>query len=139
VTKREACAWCGRPLPTEPGRGRPRKYCRRSCRQRDFEARQRARELGLAESDLIVARKAVEGLDDLCFVLECAIADVQADVARDGSPEQLKASLEWLLEAARPLLGAGDRLRAAAGGGAAPTGRHPTGPPELAGVEGGRP
>lgn len=50
-------------------------------------------------------------LDDLCFVLGCAITDVEADVARDSSPEQLKASLDWLLEAARPLLGAGERLR----------------------------
>jgi hypothetical protein len=68
-------------------------------------------ELGLAESDLIVARRAIEMLDDLCFVLGCAITDVEADVARDSSPEQLKASLDWLLEAARPLLGAGERLR----------------------------
>ena len=94
------------------GAGRPRRYCRRSCRQRDFEARKRARELGLAESDLIVARKAIEGLDDLLFVLGCAIADVDNDVALDGSAEQLRRSLNWLLEAARPVLGASERLRA---------------------------
>jgi hypothetical protein len=65
----------------------------------------------LAESDLIVARKAMEGLDDLLFVLSCAIEDVDSDVAVDGSPEQANPSLNWLLEAARPLLGASERLR----------------------------
>jgi hypothetical protein len=68
----------------------------------------------LAESDLIVARKSIEGLDDLLFVLGCAIADVDNDVALDSSPEQLGRSLNWLLEAARPVLGASERLRAGA-------------------------
>ena len=113
MTKREVCAWCGGPIQRPGGPGRPRQYCRRSCRQRDFEARKRARELGLAESDLIVARKAMEGLDDLLFVLGCAIADVEADLALDSSPEQLQRSLDWLLESARPLLGASERLRRA--------------------------
>jgi hypothetical protein len=67
--------------------------------------------LGLAESDLIIARKAMEGLDDLLFVLSCAIEDVESDVALDGSPEQVWRSLGWLLEAARPLVGASERLR----------------------------
>ncbi|HTW08104.1 MAG TPA: hypothetical protein VME46_11360 [Acidimicrobiales bacterium] len=113
MTKPAGCAWCGKLLPGAAGRGRPRRYCRRSCRQRDFEARQRAKELGLAESDLIVARKAVESLDDLLFVLQCAIADAESDIAIDGSAEQLRRSLDWLLEAARPLLGASERLRSA--------------------------
>ena len=115
MTKRIACAWCGQPIgggPNPSGRGRPRRYCKRSCRQRDFEARKRAKELGLAESDLIVARREIERLDDLIFVLGCAIADVEGDIALDGSAAQLGRSLDWLLEAARPLIGAGERLRA---------------------------
>jgi len=113
VTKHPSCAWCGNTVEQAPGAGRPRRYCRRSCRQRDFEARKRARDLGLAESDLIVARRNVEGLDDLLFVLSCAITDVDGDIALDTSPEQLRRSLDWLLEAARPLLGA---ERATSGG-----------------------
>lgn len=114
MTKYPACTWCGKPLEQGPGAGRPRRYCRRSCRQRDFEARKRARDLGLAESDLIVARRAMEGLDDLLFVLGCAITDVDGDVALDSSPEQLRRSLDWLMEAARPLLGVSERLRGGA-------------------------
>ena len=109
--RNDVCAWCGARLPQPLGAGRPRRYCRRSCRQRDFEARKRARELGIAESDLIVARKSVEGLDDLLFVLACAISDVEGDLALDGSSGQLRRSLDWLLEAARPLVGASQRLR----------------------------
>jgi hypothetical protein len=71
----------------------------------------RARELGLAESDLIVARRAVENLDDLLFVLGCAIADIEHDIALDASADQLRRSLEWLLESARPLLGVSEFLR----------------------------
>ncbi len=58
-----------------------------------------------------MARRQVEGLDDLLFVLGCAIADVETDLAVDGSPEQLRRDVDWLLEAARPLLGASERLR----------------------------
>lgn len=31
------CIWCNRPVPESSGR--PRDYCRRSCRQRAYEAR----------------------------------------------------------------------------------------------------
>ncbi len=61
-----------------------------------------------------MARKAVEGLDDLLFVLSCAISDVEGDLALDSSPDQLKRSLDWLLQAAKPLVGASQRLRSAA-------------------------
>jgi len=53
----------------------------------------------------------MEGLDDLLFVLSCAISDVETDIAFDASPEQVRRSLGWLLDAARPLLGASERLR----------------------------
>jgi hypothetical protein len=53
----------------------------------------------------------MEGLDDLLFVLSCAIEDVENDLALDPSAEQVSRSLTWLLEAARPLLGASERLR----------------------------
>ena len=39
------------------GAGRPRRYCKTSCRQRDYEARRRAAELGLSEGELVVTRE----------------------------------------------------------------------------------
>ncbi len=56
----------------------------------------------------------MDGLDDLLFVLGCTIADVENDMAIDRSPEQLRRSLDWLLESARPLLGTSERLRGGA-------------------------
>ena len=86
-----------------PRTGRPALYCRPSHRQRDYEARLRARELGLPESDLVVARGAIDQLHDQIYILECAIEDVDRDLAEDQSIDALRRALAWLLEAARPL------------------------------------
>lgn len=42
------CGWCGGPL-RQPGTGRRRVYCGRSCRQRAFEAREKAQAVREAE------------------------------------------------------------------------------------------
>ena len=100
------CRWCGRPFPRSSGPGRPALYCRRSCRQRDYEARQRGQELGLAESDVVIARRELERLGDLVYVMRCAIDDVDRDLEwPDGkaSAADLRSALSWLLDAARPL------------------------------------
>lgn len=97
------CAWCGRRFLLSPGPGRPRRYCRRSCRQRDFEARQRVRAEGLAENELVVTRRALSHLDDLVYMLVCAVEDVDSDLAVDHDDDDVARSLQWLLEAARPL------------------------------------
>jgi len=97
------CRWCGRPIEDQPGPGRPPQYCRPSHRQRDYEARLRARELGLSESDLVVARQAIDHLHDQIYIIECAIEDVEKDLVDDDSPEAMRRALAWLLEAARPL------------------------------------
>lgn len=100
------CAWCRRPIERRPT-GRPRLYCRRSCRQRAFEQRQRLADLGLSESELVVARRDLDALRDAIFVLEAAVADVDADLAASRSPADVEAALEWLLAAARPLVALG--------------------------------
>jgi len=64
----------------------------------------RAAELGLAETDLVVARRAIESLQDQIYLLECAIEDVTQDVIDDDSPEAVRKALDWLLDAARPLV-----------------------------------
>ncbi|HSS09311.1 MAG TPA: hypothetical protein VLL25_05475 [Acidimicrobiales bacterium] len=66
----------------------------------------RARELGLSESDLVIARQAIDQLHDQIYILECAIEDVERDLVDDDSPDGVRRSLAWLLEAARPLLSA---------------------------------
>jgi hypothetical protein len=87
------------------GRGRTREFCSQACRQWDWVARQRARELHLAEGELVVARRELDALRDDLYVLACAVDDVDRDLAGEAQPtrQQLSEALGWLLEAARPL------------------------------------
>jgi hypothetical protein len=80
-------------------------YCRRSCRQRDYEARRRAAELGLSDSELVMARDELEALRDALYVLEAAVEDVDRDLAAaGGDPAEVRRALTWLLDAVRPLI-----------------------------------
>lgn len=97
------CAWCGRRFAPSGGPGRPRRYCKRSCRQRDFEARQRIRADGLAEDELVITRQALSQIDDFVYVLACAVEDVERDMAAEHDDDDVRRSLAWLLDAARPL------------------------------------
>ena len=98
------CRWCSRPLPPPAATGRPRRYCRPTCRQRDFEARQRAAEVGLTESELVLTRHELDALHDQLYVLEAAIEDVERDLAGSPSKQDYADAVRWLLQAARPLL-----------------------------------
>jgi hypothetical protein len=95
-----ACRWCQRPLPPALGTGRPRLYCRQSCRQRDYEVRRRAAERGLDEGEIIVTRARLAALQDQLWVLACAVQDVEGDLANGADARE---ALDWLLDAARPL------------------------------------
>jgi hypothetical protein len=100
------CRWCGRGIDPRPGPGRPRQYCRQSCRQADYVARQRSAEVGLSEHELIVAREALDGLRDRIYELEAAIEDVERDLEHAESEAEVRDALAWLLQAARPLVAA---------------------------------
>lgn len=108
VTKpvgQKRCRWCGRGFETVAGPGRPREYCKRSCRQREYEAKRRSSELGLSESELVMAKSELDELRDALYVLEAAVEDVDRDLAESGEdPAEVKRALDWILQAARPLL-----------------------------------
>ena len=100
----DRCRWCGRRFERDSGPGRPRTFCRRSCRQRDYEARARAKELGLGDAELVVARQRLDELHDGIAMLEAAIEDVERDISEaPDDPAELARALQWLLSAARPL------------------------------------
>lgn len=100
----QRCRWCGRRFEVRPGPGRPREFCRRSCRQRDYEARRRAAEVGLSEDELILTRQVMDQLLDRLFVLEAAVQDVRRDLAGSPTKADLRDAVDWLLEAAEPLV-----------------------------------
>ena len=100
----QRCRWCQRPLDPREGPGRRRRYCRQSCRQRDYESRRRATERGLDEGEIIVTRSRLDRLRDRLWVLACAIEDVDGDLARSAEPDDVAAALAWVLDAARPVV-----------------------------------
>ena len=106
VEEREgvACPWCGRPVERPPrATGRPRTYCRRSCRQRAYEARRRADELGLGEHELIVTRAALDELRDQVFVVRSAVDDARRSMAGVSDVREARELLDWVAEAAAAL------------------------------------
>jgi hypothetical protein len=90
------CSWCGRRYSATGGPGRPRRFCRRSCRQRSYEARRRSAELGLGDHELVLTRQELETAHDWLYVLACAIDDYE----QSDELEQARA-LEELIDAAR--------------------------------------
>lgn len=98
------CRWCRHVMPCPTGAGRPRLYCTQACRQWDWVARQRARELAISENDLVVARAELDRLHDDLYVLACAVDDTERELATSRqTAASLRETLDWLLEAARPL------------------------------------
>lgn len=86
--------------------GRPRVFCSQACRQWHWVGKQRADELQLNESELIVAKEELDKLHDELYVLACAVDDAEKDKAAAGknpTAKELQEIVEWLLEAARPL------------------------------------
>jgi len=94
------CRWCGRGFESTPGAGRPRQFCKRSCRQRDYEARRRAAERGLDEDELIITRTELNELRDRLFVLAETLKDVEADLTDDEADDERRL-LNVLLYAAK--------------------------------------
>jgi hypothetical protein len=101
---RTRCRWCGRGFDRRDGPGRPQQYCRRSCRQRDYEARRRSAEIGLDESQLVVARAELDRLYDHLWMLECAITDVESDLDARATIADHRQAIGWLLAAAKELV-----------------------------------
>lgn len=67
------------------GPGRPARYCRRSHRQRAYEARREAERRGIAPDEVLLSRFAWDRLRDALYRLEAAAQDVVRDVG-SGSP-----------------------------------------------------
>jgi len=98
------CPWCRRELPTPAKTGRPRVYCRQSCRQQDYAARRRAVELRLGDDELVIERTHVDELRDAADVLAYAVDDADRDLAsKNPTKAELREILDWVLDAARPI------------------------------------
>ena len=99
------CQQCRRVIALN-NTGRPKKFCSQACRQRHWVSQQRAAELQLSETELVVATSELDRLRDQLWVLECAVSDAERDLQAAGakpSARELLDIVQWLLDAARPL------------------------------------
>ena len=58
------CEHCGRTFDVVHGVGRPRRYCRRSCRQRAYERRRHQGDLAGGDARLVGMARALAELED---------------------------------------------------------------------------
>ncbi|WP_231598905.1 hypothetical protein [Corynebacterium occultum] len=77
------CAWCGKDIHNHP-RGRPRKYCRQSCKQRAYEQRNKVSGTGIPAEAVIIQPERLAVLKDSLFELRCAAEDI-ATAAEEGA------------------------------------------------------
>ena len=95
-------------MPPKQPTGRPRRYCSAACKQWDWVARRGTRDVKVTEAELVLARTQVDELHDAIYVLACAVEDADRDLEAMGagaSARDLRETIDWLLENARPLLG----------------------------------
>lgn len=100
----QRCRWCGEAFAIHPGSGRPRKYCKRSHRQRHYEAKRLADSRGLGPDELLIEASKIDDLRDRIFAFEAACEDAETDLQLDGSLVAHQAVVANLLAAARPIL-----------------------------------
>jgi hypothetical protein len=74
------CAWCGGAFAIARGPGRPQRYCRKSHRQRAYEARREAKRRDLGPDEVLISRRTWEYLRDALYRLEAAGEDVAIDI-----------------------------------------------------------
>ncbi|WP_448850722.1 hypothetical protein [Corynebacterium sp. 335C] len=99
--RRSTCDWCGREFEDSP-RGRRRKYCSQSCRQRAYEARRGIRR-PVAPPDGGLSEEQAQRLADGLFEVRCGAEDVRTAVLEGADAEQVAAMCAELVQVARRL------------------------------------
>ena len=101
------CGWCGRRLEQAAAKGRRRRYCGQSCRQRAYERRAAVQRSGLPEDAVVLSDAELTALQDRLFQVRCAAEDV-VTAAEDGAAnDELRRMAQELAHTAREL----ERLR----------------------------
>ena len=83
------CRWCGRSRMRISAASRSAQ----ACRQRDYEARHRARELGLGEDELVITRTQLESVQDRLYVLARTVEDADVTVPGGGPGRMRRCQL----------------------------------------------
>lgn len=99
----QRCRWCGGRFTQQPGPGRPRRYCRASCRQQAHLARKLAAGHRLADDEVVVRREDLEAIQSAVYGLQAALEDVAVDLADDDGPTGVRQALDHLVAEAGPV------------------------------------
>ena len=91
-TMSPTCQWCGVELPPHEGRGRKRKFCSSSCKQRAYEQRASVSGTSIPAQAVILAPERADDLRDQLFQLRCAAEDI-ATAHREGADQREIAEL----------------------------------------------
>ncbi|WP_288831766.1 hypothetical protein [uncultured Corynebacterium sp.] len=97
------CEWCGAPLPEQKGRGRKRKYCGDSCKQRAYEQRNNVSGTPIPEHAVILHPDRADEMRDRLFELRCAAEDVATAHEEGADPEEIRHLCDELVTIARKL------------------------------------
>ncbi|WP_342319720.1 hypothetical protein [Corynebacterium mayonis] len=98
-----ACAWCGCDLPAQQGRGRKRKFCGNSCKQRAYEQRNNVAGSSIHAESLILHPDKVAAMRDKLFELRCSAEDIATAHAEGADTQEISRMCEELTEIAREL------------------------------------
>ncbi|MPV52074.1 hypothetical protein GCO27_03120 [Corynebacterium sp. zg331] len=100
--KQPRCTWCGKEMAAST-RGRPKKYCSPSCKQRAYEQRHNITGTRIPEDAVIMTADRAERLQDSLFELRCSAEDI-ATAAREGAgEEELQGLCSELVSLARSI------------------------------------
>lgn len=92
------CQYCGKEIQLTPGRGRPRKYCSDSCKQRAYEQRN-----SVSAGQKTVRVISGETLRDKLFELRCAAEDIVTATGEGAEPEEIQSLCDELVTMAKKL------------------------------------
>lgn len=97
------CVWCGKPITLNTGRGRKRKYCSSSCKQRAYEQRQLLAGTEVDVESVILSKQRVAEIRDQLYALRCAAEDVRTAACEGAGPEELRPLCDELVDLAAQL------------------------------------
>ena len=94
------CPWCSDIVPSRGGPGRPRRFCRRSHRQRHYEARRLAAAQGIGQDEVLLSREVFDAWRDQLAMLASAVEGADQDLGRSPGLREYTEAFQGLYAAA---------------------------------------
>lgn len=94
------CQWCGKDIHYS-GRGRRRRFCSQSCRQRAYEQRRGGRMYGYSDAALVLTDERAQKLQDALYTLRCSAEDILTALQEGAGGRELITLTNELVEVAK--------------------------------------